>query len=53
MDTITAIEIEIDRILSRGYPGIESKEWKAANLKLDRLGEELKMLLAAYEKINE
>lgn len=53
MTTKQAIENQIDRILSRGYPGSESAEWKRAQRELDILEKALNALEAADEKINE
>jgi len=50
--TIEQIEHDIDVILSRGYPGSESKEWMRANVELDRLEAELKSVEQPIEKIN-
>jgi hypothetical protein len=46
------IERDIDHIMSVGYPGSESKEWKYAQIILNSLEEELKSVEQPREKIN-
>lgn len=52
MTTRQAIEREIDRILSGGYGGSESAEWKHAQRILDILEETLRSLESAESEIN-